>query len=321
LTTLHAEVISDSIGIVAPRLTTFKLRYPWIIHSEAQTHRVISLDEDTEIVERTPSLMADKNLSRNAGSTRAIPVKKMIDSVLSDPYVPLFWGKNQKGMQAGEELSPAEVQKAKMAWMHALDNTVASARELDAMGIHKQQINRLLAPFSHITVVVSGTEWSNFYALRRHGAAEPHIRMLADAMWHAQFCSSPKLLGTSEWHLPFVGPQDWERAWQMAGGSMRGSGARMTTPEQIKLLVKLSTARCASTSYKTVDGFDMTIERAAALHDKLVADIPLHASPAEHQAQPDGTQIDRVNDWMNSHLHGNLVGWRQYRKSLPGESQ
>ena len=40
---------------------------------------------------------------------------------------------------------------------------------------------------------------------------------------------------------------------------------------------KLSTARCASTSYKTVDGFDMTLERAEEIFAKLVSSDPIHA--------------------------------------------
>jgi hypothetical protein len=83
-------------------------------------------------------------------------------------------------------------------------------------------------------------------------------------------------------------------------------------------------ARCASTSYKTVDGFDMTLDRAVALHDKLVAATPLHASPCEHVAQADewveyGDYTALYEGWQNKHQHGNFQGFRQYRKMLPGE--
>jgi hypothetical protein len=77
-------------------------------------------------------------------------------------------------------------------------------------------------------------------------------------------------------------------------------------------------ARCASTSYKTVDGFDMTLERAIDLHDKLLASSPLHASPAEHQAQAD--VLDDYGAWENPNQWGNLQHFRQYRKMLPGEA-
>jgi hypothetical protein len=82
--------------------------------------------------------------------------------------------------------------------------------------------------------------------------------------------------------------------------------------------MNLSVARCASTSYKTVEGFDMTLDRAVALHGKLVSSIPMHASPCEHQCQAD--ERNR-RGWEFPEQHGNLVGWRQYRKMLQGECQ
>ena len=70
----------------------------------------------------------------------------------------------------------------------------------------------------------------------------------------------------------------------------------------------------------------MTLEKAIALHDKLVAADPLHASPAEHQCQADkfgdpNDWHDGFDGWEHPEEHGNLVGFRQYRKQLPGESK
>ena len=324
MTTISATVVADSVGHQAPRLTTFRLRYPRWIHAEGRTHRVLRVGEDLEVEVRTPSLMEDPDLSRNASSSRAIPVSKMIQDVLDDPAIPLFWGKNQKGMQASEDCN-AEVEYSDAnngphgnwgsredAWRYAIENAVAMARSFDDAGYHKQIVNRLLEPFSHITVVVTGTQWSNFYALRRHADAEPHIKMLADRMWDAQQASYPTLLEPGQWHLPFVDAVDAnDEPVVLSGG------------EALQNAIKLSVARCASTSYKTVDGFDMTLERAVALHDKLVASTPLHVSPAEHQAQVPRAPLLMVNGTprMTSELGGNLgPGWVQYRKTLPGES-
>lgn len=82
--------------------------------------------------------------------------------------------------------------------------------------------------------------------------------------------------------------------------------------------IKLSVARCASTSYKTVDGFDMTLERAQAIFDKLVNSKPIHASPLEHVAQADQVTLP-FKEWEHPEQHGNFIGFRQYRKSLPNE--
>jgi hypothetical protein len=172
-------------------------------------------------------------------------VSKLIKDVLANPAFPLFWGKNQKGMQAEEELSGMELAEAKAVWHLAMNNAIGAARALIALGAHKQLVNRLLKPFSHITVVVTGTQWSNFFALRRHADAEPHIKMLPHRMFDAMEATTPSLLRPGQWHLPFVELDEIDEREQY----------RVKTTDALKLLA----ARCASTSYKTVDGFDMTV--------------------------------------------------------------
>lgn len=333
MTTIAATMIKHSKhAITGKEIATLLLRYPRWIHAEGRTHRQIDLLDGWSLSAPTPSLMEDDNLSRNASSSRAIPVKKLIDDVLADPAVPLFWGKNQKGMQASEECNervyiynPADIHDETLsredAWLRAMHNAVEMAQSFAAAGYHKQIVNRLLEPFSHITVVVTATEWSNFFALRDHPDAEPHIAMLAGEMKAEFAVSTPKLLNPGDWHLPFVDPDDLPRDLPEFIGKALLAGERDISPA-----IKLSVARCASTSYKTVDGFDMTLDRAIDLHDKLVSAVPLHASPCEHQAYADeqaydGGQNPYPHGYKNEHLHGNFVGWCQYRKTLPGECQ
>ena len=317
MTTIKAEIIADSIGEHAPRFTSILAEYPRWIHAEGRTHRVLCVGED-EIINaageeglpayyedvRTPSPMEDANLSRNAASSRAIPVERMIKAVLADPAAPLYWGANQSGMQASRELEGVALEQAKAEWFRALGDAVMHAGNLVKIGAHKQIVNRVLEPYSHIKVIYSGTEWSNFFALRLHQDAEPHIRMLAQAMKAAMDASTPKLLQPGEWHLPLT---DYDPKF---------AHKRLTQLD----FIKLSVARCASVSYKTVEGFDMTLERAVALHDKLVAGSPMHASPAEHQATPQGARLSRGKVKFEGDEGGNLgAGWRQYRKTLVGE--
>jgi hypothetical protein len=321
MTTISAKVIADSIGEHAPRLTTLLLRYPRWIHAEGRTHRVMRIAEDMEVEVRTPSLMEDPDLSRNASSSRAMPVEKLIKDVLDDPAIPLFWGKNQKGMQAGEECSnrvrtwdfggkEGSSWDREGAWLFARDNAIRMARAFSEAGYAKQIVNRLLEPFSHITVLCSATQWSNFFALRRHEAAEPHIHMLADAMWDAMQASTPQLLDVGEWHLPFVNVTDEEGEPKV----LRGNSPALTNA------IKLSVARCASTSYRTVDGFEMTFLRAVELHDKLVSQAPLHASPCEHQATPNKPRPFQGKAVWLGDQGGNLGPyWIQYRKTLKNE--
>lgn len=308
MTTISAETILRSRNAAAPDkvLSTLLLRYPRCIHAEFMTHRVFS---------------------RNAASSRAIPVAKLIEDVMTNPFVPLHWGANQKGMQATEECSAPVVLEEmdpeyggldpisydnRDAWLRARDHAVTAAKAFSEAGYHKQIVNRLLEPFAHITVVVSSTEWSNFLALRDHADAEPHIAMLAREI---RKClddeSTVQILEPGEWHLPFLKAFDADFLYEALGGDR---------DKIMEIARKLAVARCASTSYKTVDGFDMTPDRAVALHDKLVASTPLHASPCEHVAQADGPDIMARNDWSHPEQHKNFVGFRQYRAMLPGES-
>jgi hypothetical protein len=311
MTTISAKVIADSIGEHAPRLTTLLLRYPRWIHAEFMTHRAFS---------------------RNASSSRAIPVEKLIQSIKDDPAVPLFWGANQKGMQAGEECG-VEVNlfdpetggdsylDRKAAWLWARDQAIIAAKGFAEAGYHKQLVNRLLEPFGHITVVCTAAQWSNFFALRRHKDVEPHMHLLADMIHDVMSGSTPRMLKLGQWHLPFVSEEEVDDVWlDQFGGNQGGD------PEAGRLcsevLRKLSVARCASTSYKTVEGFDMTIERAEAIYAKLAGSVPLHASPFEHQATPARPRLIHGKvDWTTE-LGGNLGNaWVQYRKTLSGECQ
>lgn len=322
MTTITAQTILRSRNAAAPEnvLSTLLLRYPRWIHAEQRTHRVIPLTEDLEMWETTPSLMADPALSRNAASSRAIPVEKLINDVLENPAIPLYWGRDQRGMQAKSELIGAELEQAKTEWMLALKSAVAHARMLASIGAHKQIVNRLLEPFSHITVLVSATEWDNYLELRDHGDAEPHIQILAREI---RKClddeSTIQTLQPGEWHMPFIVEGDWRplvtERWDDGEENRRSLNVRdWYCAEEMR---KLSTARCASTSFKTVDGFDMTLERAEAIFDKLVTSRPVHASPLEHVAQADTFgQADTWTGWGNAHQHGNFVGFKQYRHML-----
>lgn len=311
---IEATVIADSVNEQGNRLTTFKLRYPRFIHSEFMTHRVIS---------------------RNASSSRAIPTKKLIEEVRSDVLraAPVFWGKNQKGMQAAEELSREDhptlfsspYDDAKGTWAAAACEAADWAEELMRIGVHKQTVNRILEPFSHINVIASATEWNNFFGLRLHKDAQPEMRALAIAMWEVRKASTPKLLRPGEWHTPYVDDEEtlnmcaqYEQAgdgWSFINNGVLGGALRAR--------IGVSVARCARTSYESFEtGKRSTVEEDLALYERLLASK--HFSPFEHQATPDTRGIpeyaDEKGPWMHLREHGNFKGFRQFRKTLPGEA-
>jgi len=121
----EVKIIEDSLnpynGI---RLTTVQLRYWRGIHAEFMTHRVFS---------------------RNASSSRAIPVSTFLKQVWNDPATPVHWGANQQGMKARIELIGFKKRFAQFMWKTTgkivcclvwLTNKVNSP--------HKQVFNRLL---------------------------------------------------------------------------------------------------------------------------------------------------------------------------------
>lgn len=264
--TITAQIIEDSVSTMSGvRLTTLQLCYPRMVHSEFLTHRVFT---------------------RNASSSRAIPVAKMIKMIRDNPAMPIHWGKNQPGMQAHEELTGYERATVKAEWLRAADNAADTAERMMAAGAHKQVVNRILEPFQHIHVIVTSTEWDNFFELRDHPDAQPEIRELAIQMKLAMDASAPKWLKSGEWHLPYVSDEEREI-------------------HPISQTRVMSGARCARVSYLTHDGAKPTMNGDMELYDQLVTSKPMHASPIEHQA---------VAGVDSTAWSGNFRGWTQYRK-------
>lgn len=280
----EAIVVCDSISEVGRvRLTTLEVTFPRIVLAEFNTHRV---------------------MSRNSASSRAIPVEKRIAQVRQNPYVPLQFGKNKRGMQAED----AEVQDRVMArnlWLNAQDCACDMAASLAELGVHKQWANRLIEPFAWHTVVVTATEWDNFFALRISEHAQPEIQKAAEAMRAAMDESAPAECSEGDWHLPYI--QDDER-----GGAVSSEH-----------LVKLSAARCARVSYLTHDG-TRSHHKDLELYERLAS--AGHMSPLEHPAKV-GTQLDLHNVGLRypAPESGAFIGnfrapWIQHRKMIPGEA-
>lgn len=263
----EVAIVADSVGPNGARLTTFKLKYPRMIHSEFMTHRMIS---------------------RNASSTRAIPVAKMIEWVERDPAMPVFWGANRAGMQATESLGMADTYNAHSEWHAACASAIEHAKRLMEIGVHKQIASRVLEPFAHVNMIATATSWDNFFALRIDRAAMPEIQVLAVKMARAYRDSTPEFVESEEWHLPFVTEDEFENDW-------------------IEDQLKYSVARCARVSYETFEGKPPSPEEDIKLHDRLRDSG--HFSPFEHQGRCVEPQYGDLRS-------GNFVGWVQYRQLL-----
>lgn len=281
-------------------LYTFVLTYPRVILAEVNTHRM---------------------LSRNTASSRAIPAWKQRSRVLYDPFVPVSIGRNQKGMQAGQELSGWRRFVAVNTWKLARYPNLAASWILEKVGAHKQVANRLVETWTWTQQVVTCTDLKNLFKLRNHPDAEPHFHILAEIMQQqieyveklydtVNFDSrysdgrpcplapvNPPLgvlrvqmLKPGEWHLPFV-----------TEAEERGN--------YLENLKRMSTARCARTSYYLPESFEKSnLERDLELCTRLSGSG--HWSPFEHVATPVAEKV----------YIGNFLSWKQYRKEYPEES-
>ncbi len=181
-----------------------------------------------------------------------------------------------------------------------------------------------------ITIILTATEYGNWFHLRDHEAAQPEIgrASIAGEMHRQYLASVPAELEVGEWHLPMINDED--RVW--ARGMERADPAASA----IELLKQVATGRVARVSYLTHDGRRDPYEDIA-LHDKLCAGPlqtppqPGHWSPFEHCAQAlSGEQWNNIarrelerstvqGCFFDQTVFGNVIGWKQYRKEFETE--
>lgn len=299
---ISAKILADSISPQGKRVTTFELQYPRFIHSEQLTHHMFVL---------------------NASSSRAVPAKKMIEMVRTEPATPIHWGRNQPGMVANGELEEPHKIRAKSLWKEASDVAASISEKMHEAGAHKQILNRITEPFQWMKVILTGTEFNNYYWLRIAEDAQPEICALASTMKAAQDNNEPVLLYPGEWHLPYITTYRGEYSeWLDYIDPLSGESLSLETARTVSM------ARCAAVSYRTED---IGLEKAQDIYSKLFSGQKIHASPACHQATPmeDLPTITKKLEYMFetegvTHLDrfgslwsGNLQGWIQYRQLLP----
>lgn len=143
---IQATVVADTLSPQGHRLTTLQITFPRMILSELNTHRI---------------------LSKNSASSRAIPFAKMLKAVIDNPFIPIAWQKEHKGMQGTEYITDVPtIQGLQHWWFTACNEAVEEAISMAELGCTKQLCNRLLETYMWHTVLISGTEWENFFHLR-----------------------------------------------------------------------------------------------------------------------------------------------------------
>ena|SRR3990167_963564 len=303
---ISAIIVADSISRDGHRITTFELEYPRFIHAEFMTHR---------------------HFSRNAASSRAIPVKTQLQTIKGNTAHPIHWGANQAGMQAREECNNLvnisfegeNLVSREQAWMEARNHAILFADRFNDAKYHKQIVNRLTEPFSHIKVVCTATEYDNFFWLRCHPDAQPEIQELANQMFALRKESVPDVLEEGEWHLPYIDDSVREEAKKYLLGTCGSSDGTVSLND---LLLRISASCCAQVSYRKTD---TSVTKALRIYNLLVTTIPVHASPFEHQATPILSSYEDNHPGITHTAHrdgskwsGNFRWWIQHRQLIPG---
>jgi hypothetical protein len=326
-----ARVIADSISEQGYRLTTVEAVCWRPVLAEQNTHR---------------------SLSRNSASSRAIPIQKNLDRFIKDFMYPAEWGAERPGMQPGPSLDGDDLWYAELLW-DDIAGTVASRiraylhehplRDDDgkdipgATRLHKSLLNRWLEVGLSQTQIITGTSWDGYFWQRCHHAADPNIRLMAEAIRDAMDKSEPVLLRPGEWHLPYFGENGGfdddhvhvlEKLMKDADAAEdRGRFEalrlhRKKHPAFIEAAKQISAGRCARVSLLNQSG-KRDIEDDLRLYVRLAdrsddPKDPPHASPLEHIATPwaDNAQmVTMPNGKVMGPLPklGNLTGWWQMR--------
>lgn len=335
---IKAEIVADSVNSKGQRLTSYLLTFPRFILPELLTHRVFS---------------------RNSASSRAIPFKTMLEQVENDPFTPIAWQKDHKGMQGSDYLSEKMSSNAASNWGKMSKETVRMAKSVyenyfntEDSHVTKQLCNRLLEPFMWHTVLVTATEYENFFELRcpKYGLYAENIPMefkskkdfndftvkvgdepfvLTDLGWQCINKSQAEI------HIQALAESMWDEMKasspkQLKNGEYHLPFSDNFDMDQINRLIEsglvedfetaqayISVARCARLSYMTFDNQKVDHLSDITLFNRLR--MSKHLSPFEHIAKS-MTESDHTDERFRKGLEyswcNNFQGFIQMRYDL-----
>jgi hypothetical protein len=326
-----ATVIAHSkSSVTGKQIITFEVEFWRGILAEVNTHKM---------------------LSKNASSSRAIPVPTMLKQVRENTAMPVRFGAANTGMQdKGTHTNHVEIElgtiyeigSPEYIWEQSALISADIAEAFHQAGFAKQVCNRLIEPYQMMKMVITATELNNLWWLRDHEMADPSFADIVRKMRTAMEASVPTVLNPGDWHVPYYNEGVW----------IKHTGV-VDSDDKIVIVDKfghslehaqiISASCCAQVSYRRLDD---TIEKARSVVARLnlqgeEPDQPVHASPLEHIATPiqkrgyviqmfgDDYEINKLtkpDTWEEGITHmdrdgtlcsGNLKGYIQYRQLVP----
>lgn len=317
---ITAEIVADSLSPQGDRLTSLLITFPRIILSELLTHRM---------------------LSKNTSSSRAIPFNKMVEAVQNNPFIPIAWQKEHKGMQGSEYLIDVkDIADAQSVWLSARDEAIIQAEMLSKNeGVTKQLCNRLLEPFMWTTMLITGSKegWDNFFSLRCPSYSISNLIDGDDRVFKSKKDFLKELdynpifpdtnldwlslnKGQAEIHMMDLSEKIYDAVNESFPTQILPTMWHVPFRKKINELypevendsediVKISVSMAARASY-TVVGTEkiLTKEGHISLHDRLLTQDPPHSSPMEHCC------LCVSEEEYNNSFKGVEKGWfRNYR--------
>lgn len=280
------------------RIYTLLCEYPRFIHAQLLTHGVFS---------------------KNSSSSRAVPYKKAIEQVVTDP-AKVIWTENKPGMQGPVITNSEKLDDLNQIVTMGLSFTakmVEALADSSEYNVHKQNACRYLEPYQNIKVLITSTEWENWDWLRDDEEAQGEIADLARTMSKVRNQMEMLIISEDEWHVPFVDrqrdPTTGELCYMLDGKQITQEDAVLT-----------SMSCSAQTSYRVLD---TSPDKTTNIVSKLFSGRKVHASPAEHQATPIGLEHSSYlpGTWPKGVTHvnrhgllssGNFYGFIQNRQLL-----
>lgn len=319
---IKVEIVADSINQQGDRLTSLVLTYPRIIHAEMLTHRM---------------------LSRNASSSRAVPVQKMIEAVKNNTFCPFEFQKAHKGMQGSEYFTGQDKEDCIKLWLESAELALQQAEKMKEKGITKQIINRILEPYQYYTVLITGSKegWDNFFELRCPEYVNPDGKSFKSKKDYLKRLNTENIesepsdlfwlkrnKGQAEIHIMDLAEKIYDAMNESEPEQLEGNQWHIPFESKINELypdstleeqIKVSVGMAANTSYTVVgDGSIITLEKASRIHDKCKEEV--HSSVFEHCARAMSNEeyylFSKGMDGQEDHQHGwcyNIRGFMSYR--------
>jgi len=349
-----ATVLAHSVSPDKYEICSFEATYPRIVHSEMMTHRMFSRNSASTraipLADQLRNLLQNPFIPEKFGiNQRGMQAYSHLAGLKHDQAVEIWLQGRDRAITTALELilgpeiagellhyEPNREYVHGSVLLEKLDEIIAAIPtskdtiDYDAtslLNVHKQLAGRGLEAYMWHTIVLTATEFDNFYALRDHPDAQGEIATIARLMRKAHAESTPKRLDYGEWHVPYVDEGEFEDPFD----AVRASGAR-----------------AAAVSYNRQHN-QKSAEKEFERYDGLVNGG--HMSPLEHQATPfskrelgarissrklamvhirelyrtgdasareEAVRIMQATDQLL--FSGNLRGWTQHRKQIAHEA-